>query len=132
MEGEVRAALLDPLPRDPLDPGMNSKSCIFRALVGKISKTSLSFDVFLTFLGQPRAKHILVRQFSAESLPRMLSKPIIPFGTSLKESKKRQAIASAGSEALGSCRLAEGSSGSSWEVVGELGKLRGSSQRYNT
>ena len=53
----------------------------------------------------------------------MLSKPIIPLGTSLKKSKKRQAIASAGSEALGSRRLAEGSSGSSWEVLGELGKL---------
>ena len=61
----------------------------------------------------------------------MLSKPIIPFGTSLKKSKKRQAIASASSEALGNCRLAEGSSGSSWEVLGELGKLQGSSQRFN-
>ena len=60
----------------------------------KISQTSLPFDVFLTFLGQPRAKHILFRPFSAESLPRMLSKPIIPLGTSLKKSKKRQAIAS--------------------------------------
>ena len=81
-----------------------------------MSKTSLSRYVFLTFLGQPRAKHILFRPFSDESLPRMLSKPIIPFGTSLKKSKKRQAIASAGSEALGSCWLAVGSSGSSWEV----------------
>ena len=56
---------------------------------------------------------------------------IIPFGTSLKKSKKRQAIASVGSEALGSCRLAKGRFGSSWEVLGELGKLRGSSQRVN-
>ena len=49
-------------------------------------------------------------------LPTMLSKSMIPFETSLTKSKKRQAIASAGSEALGSCWLAVGSSGSSWEV----------------
>ena len=78
-----------------------------------MSKTSLSFDVFLTFLGQPRAKHILFRPFSAESLPRMLSKPIIPFGTSLKKSKKLRAIASAASGGAGS-------PGGLWEALGEL------------
>ena len=38
---------------------------------------------------------MVLRPFSDESLPIMLSKPIILFGTSLKKSKKRQAIASA-------------------------------------
>ena len=48
---------------------------------------------------------------------------MIPFETSLKKSKKRQAIASAACEALGSCWLAAGSSGRSWEVLGELGRV---------
>ena len=54
---------------------------------------------------------MVLRPFSDESLPIMLSKPIIPFGTSLKKSKKRQAIASAGSEALGS-------PGEAWDASG--------------
>ena len=80
------------------------------------SKTSLRRYVFLTFSWQLRLKHILLRPLLEKLLPKMLSKSMIPFETSLKKSKKRQAIASAGSEALGSCWLAVGSSGSSWEV----------------
>ena len=68
-------------------------------------------DVFYTFLVQLRAKPMVLRPFSDESLPIMLLKPIIPFGTSLKKSKKRQAIASAGSEALGS-------PGEAWDASG--------------
>ena len=54
---------------------------------------------------------MVLRPFSDESLPIMLLKPIIPFGTSLKKSKKRQAIASVGSEALGS-------PGEAWDASG--------------
>ena len=48
----------------------------------------------------------------------MLSKPIIPFGTSLKKSKKRQAIALA---ALGGC----GGLGQLWEALAGLWEALG-------
>ena len=44
---------------------------------------------------------------------------MIPLRTSLNKSKKRQAIASAACEALGSCWLAAGSSG---RALGALGR----------
>ena len=99
-KGGSEPRLLTPDNRDPLDPWdpaerrMSSKSCIFRAPVGKNVQDVALALCFFVFLGQPHAKHILFRSFSAESLPRMLSKPIIPLGTSLKKSKKRKAIAS--------------------------------------
>ena len=80
----------------------------------KMFKTSLSFDVFLTFEGQPRTKHIRLRHFLDKLLPKMLSKSMIPFETSLKKSeKKRRAIAPPGLVAhRGSAEL--------WEALVEL------------
>ena len=49
---------------------------------------------------------MVLRPFSDESLPIMLLKPIIPFGTSLKKSKKRQAIASAVAAAVAAAAVA--------------------------
>ena len=73
---------------------------------------------------------MVLRPFSAKPLPIMLLKPIIPFGTSLKKSKKRQAIAPALGElwevpgelweGLGSPRTVLGSSGMGCNVQGML------------
>ena len=84
-----------------------------------MSKTSLSRYVFLTFEGQLRLKHILLRPFLEKILPKRLSKSMVSPETSLRKSKKRAAIASAACEALGSCWLAEGSSG---RALGALGR----------
>ena len=54
-----------------------------------------------------------------KTLPKMLSKSMVSPETSLRKSKKRAAIASAACEALGSCWLAEGSSG---RALGALGR----------
>ena len=75
-------------------------------------------NVFFSFLGQLRANRLLLRPFLDEWLPEMVSKPMDSRETSLKKSKKRQAIASVRSEALGgSWEL-----GSSWGSLGEPGE----------
>ena len=87
-------------------------------LSAKIIKTSLSRYVFLTFLGQPRAKHILLRPFLEIMLPNMLSKSMVLSETSLRKSKKRRTIASV---ALGGCRAL----GQLWEAPAELWEASG-------
>ena len=66
---------------------------------------------FLTFLGMSRAIRMVFQSNLDEPLPEMLSKTSKRRETSLKKSKKRQAIASVRSEALGG----------SWELMGTLG-----------
>ena len=81
--------------------------------------TALSRNVFLTFLGMSRAIRMVFRSNLDEALPEMLSKTSKRRETSLKKSKKRQAIASVGSETLGgSWEL-----GSSWGGLGEPGEV---------
>ena len=75
-------------------------------ILSKIDLTALSRDVFLNFLGMSRAIRMVFRSDLDEPLPEMLSKTSKPRETSFKKSKKRQAIASVRSEALGgSCEL---------------------------
>ncbi len=68
---------------------------------------------FLIFVGQPRAKHILLRPCSKTMLPNMLSKSVVLSETSLRKSKKRRTVASV---ALGGCRAL----GQLWEAPVEL------------
>ena len=89
-------------------------------ILSKIDLTALSRNVFLTFLGMSRAIRMVFRSNLDEPLPEMVSKTSKRRETSLKKSKKRQAIASAGSGALGSLWGLWELLGRSWRAWGGL------------
>ena len=74
---------------------MSSKSCKFIAQASENEPDVVLALCFLTFLGTSRANRLLLRPFLDEWRPEMVSKPMDSRETSLKKSKKRQAIAPA-------------------------------------
>ena len=102
-------------------------------IAAKIDGTALSRNVFLTFLGMSRAIRMVLRSNLDEPLPEMLSKTIKRRETTLKKSKKRQAIASVRSEALGRSWELRELLGGSWRAWGGLqGALEGSLYTQNS
>ena len=76
-------------------PGVFQIVRIRRFLHGLVTLGAFRCNVFVTFVGQLRANRLLLRPFLDEWLPEMVSKPMDSRETSLKKSKKRQAIAPA-------------------------------------
>ena len=89
-------------------------------ILSKIDLTSLPRNVFLIFLGMSRAIRMVFRSNLDETPPEMVSKTSKRRETSLKKSKKRQAIASVRSEALGGSWELEELQGGAWRAWGGL------------
>ena len=103
VEGRVRAAARATTSVGSGGSGSECKSERFRCKNRYLSIGLGSRAMFfLTFLGMSRAIRMVFRSNLDEPLPEMVSKTSKRRETSLKKSKKRQAIASAGSGALGS------------------------------
>ncbi len=91
--GGSEQRLLTRDPADPADPGMNSKSRILCACTAKVARTSLRCNVFLTFSYPSHLKHLLLRVFLEDGLPKSLSKVGGLAERGIKKSKKHNAIA---------------------------------------
>ena len=79
----------------PAPPGVFQIVRIHRFLHGLVTLGAFRCNVSLTFVGQLRANRLLLRSFVDEWRSGMVSKPMDSRETSLKKSKKRQAIAPA-------------------------------------